>query len=317
MKYLAWIISIGLIAAVAAVSSGCGGSDDRIGGAAASSTVTAEPAEPQTPQVASNGGGTPAGGGTTPGGTTDGGSEGTGGPGTFAGRITVTGGLPQLPPIINPGDIKPADAAVCKAPSIRNESLLVQDGGLANVFIYLDKAPRGADIPEPEEQQVIFDQKDCVFVPHALSVQIGQTVQVLNDDAVAHNTHTFPLRNKPFNSVVKVNDRVGVPLIYDKSEKLPLEVKCDFHPWMRAYHLPLEHPFVAVTDANGEFRIENLPAGSYKFIIWHERKGYLDRGYRVTIKGGDEVNEEISYGAEEFASFDGPRPRTVTIAGLK
>ena len=44
-------------------------------------------------------------------------------------------------------------------------------------------------------------------------------------------------------------------------------------PEMRGYILVLQNPFFAVTDKEGNFRIDGLPAGSYQLKVWHERGG--------------------------------------------
>ena len=109
----------------------------------------------------------------------------------------------------------------------------------------------------------------------------------MNDDAAAHNTHTYPKKNRPFNSVVQPNDRGGVSLIYDQYEKEPLSVVCDIHPWMQAYHLPLDHSFAAVSKSDGTFEIRDLPAGKHEFKVWHEVGKMLEKSLVVTIKPGD------------------------------
>ena len=87
---------------------------------------------------------------------------------------------------------------------------------------------------------------------------------------------------------------------YNKAESDPLQVKCDIHSWMVSYHLVLDHPFMAVTDANGEFRIDGLPAGQYDFRIWHETGGLLNKGFEATVTGEDEP-VELKFPADKFA----------------
>ncbi len=78
--------------------------------------------------------------------------------------------------------------------------------------------------------------------------------------------------------------REGVPIKYDQAEFIPTPVNCDLHPHMKAYWLIMDHPYMAVTDAEGKFKIENLPAGKYDFTVWHERVGYIEKAMPVTIK---------------------------------
>ena len=208
-----------------------------------------------------------------------------GGIGSLKGRIALDGNFSPLPPIFAKGAAT-KDPTVCGAEAIPDQSIVVNDGGLANVFIYLEKAPKGA-VSADAAGPLPFDQKNCIFLPHALLVRTKQVVNVLNDDAAAHNTHTYPNKNSQFNSVVQPNDRTGVPMKYAQAEKVPLSVGCDIHPWMQAYHLPLDHSFAAVSGADGTFEIKDLPAGKHEFKVWHEVGKMLEKSLVVTIKPGD------------------------------
>lgn len=205
--------------------------------------------------------------------------------GNLKGKVFFDGNFVPLPNIFEKGGAT-KDPAVCGAEAIPNESILVKDGGLANVFIYLEKAPKGAKSADADSK-VFFDQKNCIFLPHSMLVRTKQTVFVQNDDAAAHNTHTNPQKNAGFNSVVSPNDRVGVPLVYTQAEKQPLSVVCDIHAWMQAYHLPLDHSFAAISNSDGTFEIKDLPAGKHEFKVWHEVGKMLEKSLVVTIKPGE------------------------------
>jgi plastocyanin len=211
--------------------------------------------------------------------------------GTITGQVVLKGDVPE-PVLLHAKGATIKDAAVCAAKDTYNDDLVVDADtkGIANVFVYLPKAPKDihpeAGKPDPK---VIFDQEHCHFSPHALVVQAGQTVEVLNSDPIAHNTHTYPLRNQAVNILVAPNTAAGAGVDVPTStrESLPHQVKCDYHPWMMAYWLVLDHPYAAATDAKGNFTIKNLPAGKHEFRVWHERAGYLDRKYTVTVTAGD------------------------------
>lgn len=227
-----------------------------------------------------------------------------GGPGTLTGRVVFKGTAPGVKVLYAKGKA-PKESDICSASGdILVEDLLIgSDNGIANVFIYLDKAPAGFKATAPSEP-VKFDQKNCVFTTHAMICQVGQPVKLLNDDGLVHNTHTFPNKNDQFNSTIKAKDRDGVDFAYKKAEKTPLQVKCDFHAWMIAFHLPLDHPFGAVTDKDGNFKIENLPSGEYQFKVWHEKAGgnggFLESKYKVSVKGGDPPPVTITADASKF-----------------
>lgn len=228
-----------------------------------------------------------------------------GGAGSFVGRVTLKGAKPTQAVIFEKGK-STKDGSVCAADgAILSEELVVaDDGGIANVFVFLDKAPNGFK-SEKASENLSFDQKSCVFTTHAMVCQVGQLIKVLSDDDIAHNTHTFPGRNDPFNSTIKPKERDGLDLVYKKAEKNPFPVKCDLHSWMIAYHLPLDHPFGAVTGKDGKFEIKNLPAGNHEFRVWHERAeggkgGFLERKLKVSIKGGEQPPIEIAVEASKF-----------------
>lgn len=212
--------------------------------------------------------------------------------GDISGEVVFDGDAPPAALLVKKGE-EVKDAAVCAAEDVPNESLEVNatSKGIKNVFVYLEKAPPGAKIEEPTGE-VMFDQKVCRFLPHCLLMRTKQTVLVLSGDSVAHNTHTSPTRNSQFNSTISPNERKGVPLVYTKAETKPVGVVCDYHPWMKAYHLPLDHSFAALTDENGKFEIKGIPAGTHQFRIWHERGDFLERAYKVTVKVG--ANDPLS-----------------------
>jgi hypothetical protein len=205
--------------------------------------------------------------------------------GTLKGRVEFVGSFSPLPPLFAKGAAT-KDPSICGAEAIPNETIVVKDGGLANVFVYLEKAPKGAAVP-PAGDPVAFDQKTCIFLPHAMIMRTKQPVKVLNDDAAAHNTHTYPRKNTSFNKIVSPKERAGVDLLYDQSEKEPLKVGCDIHAWMEAYHLPLDHSFAAVSADDGSFEIKDLPAGKHEFKVWHEAGKMIEKSLIVTIKPGD------------------------------
>ena len=208
--------------------------------------------------------------------------------GSFSGTVVLDGEAPESAPLVKGGDEGAKDKEVCAVVDVPDESLLVgEDNGIANVFVYLRRAPKGFT-SDPPSDPVTLDQKGCVFLPHVALIRAGQKVLVKSSDAVQHNVHTFPDKNQATNLLINPNDQTGLELTYNRAESDPLQVKCDIHAWMSSYHLVLDHPFMAITDANGKFSIDSLPAGEYEFRVWHERGGLLERAYEATVTGEDE-----------------------------
>lgn len=254
------------------------------GGALVVPEVVVLPADSTGTETGSSGGDTSTGGGTEP--------VSSGGVGTLSGKVVLTGSLPDLPlPLIHGKGAAVKDAVSCSREAVPDERLIVNKdngNGVANVFVYLAKKPKGASGVTLPSDPVVYDQNTCRFTPHCLVVATGQPVKILNNDEVPHNANVTPLRNDQVNQVISPKEREGkLQITYTKAEKIPFAVKCDYHTWMIGYHLPIDHPYAALTDENGEFEIPNLPAGKYEFVVWHEAAGYVHRKFKVEVAGGD------------------------------
>ena len=211
--------------------------------------------------------------------------------GSVSGQFLYDGEAPAPKILVAESDPTAKDSAVCAAHAIQSEELVIdaETKGIANIFIYLLKAPKSVhpDLKQSKVKEVVFDQKGCRFIPHALFVRTDQEVVVKSNDPIAHNTHTIPIRNTASNFLLQPLNRKGERLSYKAAEFLPIPVKCDIHPWMKANWLILDHPYAAITDSNGRFEIVNLPVGIHSFRVWHERVGWVDRKYEVPVTAGN------------------------------
>ena len=195
--------------------------------------------------------------------------------GSIAGRISFEGTPPAPQPIRMNSD------PTCESQSAgaTSEALIVgPEGGLQNVFVYVRDGLGDLAFPIPSTP-ILLDQQGCRYVPHVLGAQVGQTVEVLNSDPTLHNVHAVPTANSEFN--------IGQPLpgmkhthVFSASEVM-VPFKCDVHPWMTAYIGVLDHPFFAVTGADGTFELQGLPPGTYTIEAWHETLG--TRTQSVTV----------------------------------
>jgi len=227
------------------------------------------------------------------------------GTGIFKGTVTFDGKPPSPKVIVTKDDpkVKEEYRAVCAAEEHFSEELLINKeagNGVANVVIYLRKAPEGYKAPPVPKDPVILDQKACHFIPHVLVIRCEQKLIIKSDDPITHNTHITPLRNSGFNQAISPSNRDGVEFVYKKPEGVPIPVTCDFHNWMKAHQLPLDHPFAAVTDENGRFEIRGLPPGKHTFYVWHEIPGYLNNKLAVEIAADKVKEEKLSFTAAQF-----------------
>lgn len=232
--------------------------------------------------------------------------------GHLTGRLVFDGDLPKPVIKIKQGDASVKDPKCCAAKDLIDDTLVVnaKNKGIAHAFVYLKKVSKAQvhpDLVKSKKPTVEFDQKGCQFKPHAMVVRMDQQVVVLSDDPIPHNTHTFPILNEGINFIISGNDRVGVKIPkFNIKEPLPFEVKCDIHGWMSARWLVVDHPYATVTDADGKFKLENLPEGDLQVTIWHERVGYIkdadgNKSFKVTIRSDETTDlDEVAAPAAKF-----------------
>ena len=208
--------------------------------------------------------------------------------GSLAGRVTFEGTPPPAAPLKMASD--PACAAGSEAHPM-DDAVLVKDGALQNVFVYVKEGldpSYSFDVPtEPVE----LDQRGCRYMPRVFGIRAGQPLAVINDDDTLHNVHALPKTNREFNR--------SMPLKGERrtftftTPEVMVRFKCDVHGWMTAYVGVMPHPFFAVTKADGRFDIDGLPPGSYTIEAWHERFG--TRTQQVTLGPGQKASVSFAF----------------------
>ena len=192
----------------------------------------------------------------------------TGAEGSVSGTIAYAGQPPPRAKIDMSAD------AICfqSNKNARAEHVVVTDGRLANVFVYV-KSGAAVDnftfgVPATP---VVVDQSGCRFVPRVVGLQAGQSLAVLNSDPTNHNVHPVPIKNPEWN---QSQPPQGTPIEKRFNQpEIMIPIKCNQHPWMKAWVGVLNHPFFAVSARDGSYRIEGLPPGDYTIAIWHEVLG--------------------------------------------
>ncbi len=147
--------------------------------------------------------------------------------------------------------------------------------------VYVDTIP-GKTFPAPVKPFVI-DQKGLLFQPHIVTVLVGSTVEFLNSDTVAHNV---------FWPAVSGDKKQGHNLgTWPKGEKRAFKfdrpgvvpLLCNVHPEMSGFVVVVPTPYYTETDAAGNYKIADVPDGSYTLSAWHE--GMKVQSKPVTVSG--------------------------------
>ncbi len=208
--------------------------------------------------------------------------------GTITGKVSFTGATPVMKNISM--DATPACARQHSTPPKSEEVALNADGTLKNVFVWVKAGVAERQWPMPSTTPVL-DQHTCVYQPHVLGVMVNQEIEIRNSDPTNHNVHPLPKVNREWNeSQAPKSDpkRKSFP-----REEIMIAVKCNVHPWMRSYIGVVNHPFFAVTGADGAFSIKGLPPGDYTVEAWHEKLGAQEA--KVTVGAKESKTADFNF----------------------
>lgn len=203
----------------------------------------------------------------------------------FAGEVSGTVKLdgPPPPPKMIPLDTDPTCKVLKLKPTPTRHYIVGADNGVANVFVYIKEVPGGKKYDPPADMPVL-DQKGCMYEPYCLGVMVNQKFKIRNSDPLLHNV------NAGYFNFAQTTQGQETIKSFSKPE-VAVKFMCNVHPWMFAFMGVFEHPFFAVTDKDGHYKLpEGLPAGDYTLVAWHPKAG--------------EVTQNITVGADDKKTAD-------------
>ena len=200
-----------------------------------------------------------------------------------AGSVTGTVVLNGVPPRMKPINMaaEPACAKQHSTAPTTQEAMTGKDGALENVVVYLqgDFSKYKFDMPSAP---ATITQKGCLYDPHVVTLETTQQLQVVNADPVTHNIHPLPKDNREWNESQPPG---AAPIDRNFSrQEVAIPVKCNIHPWMKAYIAVFDHPYFAVTGPDGSFDLKNIPPGTYTVTAWHELYGTSQQSVTIGPK---------------------------------
>ena len=207
--------------------------------------------------------------------------------GSIKGVVSFAGSPPEVGTI--PMD---ADANCARAnPEAKAEDVIVNGDKVQYAFVYVkdgtfsdgNKKINSFSFESPSEP-LLLDQAGCMYKPRVIGIQTRQRLLIANSDQTTHNVNVQAAKNEKINP----SQPPGQPPIehsFSQPETL-VPVKCNQHPWMKAYIGVLRHPFFAVTQPDGSFEIKNLPPGEYTIEVWHER--LKTQTQKITVASGEQ-----------------------------
>jgi hypothetical protein len=181
------------------------------------------------------------------------------------------------------------DSALCGA-AIVDSSVQQKGTGLGNVVVWLDGVRKGKVIPL--ERRIELESDHCILIPRVQAALTGGAVNVIaHDDFRQHLRFIAGGETQPRAGVLLGKDEQVIPT------ELPLKapglviVRDADHPWPRAFVAVFDHPYFAVTKPDGSFTIDQVPAGSYTLVVWHERTGRTEQ--KITVGAGQSAKVDV------------------------
>ena len=208
--------------------------------------------------------------------------------GSVHGRVVFQGEAPRRVKLML---VKDAD--VCGHDDQYDQRLIVSnDHGIKNAVVYLTGVKEGKPLSSLGSK-FIFDQRGCRYRPHILLVPVNTPIEVLNDDNILHNLHTFSKKNRPVNmSQPKFRKKMEISFKYPEF----IHARCDIHGWMSGWIIAVDQPYYTITDADGNFSLSDVPPGTYTLNCWQEKLGEQTRP--ITITAGNTIASTFTFNAE-------------------
>lgn len=205
--------------------------------------------------------------------------------GAIAGTVIWTGPVPKLPKLPISKNPEVCDPEGMKTRDLERLVINSDGNGVANTVVFLRGITQGKAMDLPESRMQL-DQKTCRYVPHILIVPAAGTLKIQSEDPVLHTVQMFGVAT---NNIPFPFQHQFIPVTLPRNGVV--ELKCNAgHVWMNANLLVVKHPYYAVTDEHGSYKLSDVPPGEYEIVAWHEgwqvlsEAKVLDVGAQVEVK---------------------------------
>lgn len=158
---------------------------------------------------------------------------------------------------------------------MRRELIRVDEAtdGLEGAAVHLKFDPATTIETDTDFPDLHVTQTDFEFQPAVLAIRSGQRIVFGNDDPANHNVRTTSSNPKNEFNVMATTGHPYEKVFGIEADAIPIQLSCDIHRWMQGWIYVFEHPYYAVTDAQGRFEIPEVPKGRYTLVVEHPAVG--------------------------------------------
>ncbi len=174
---------------------------------------------------------------------------------------------------------------------VPDERLIVSRAGkIKNVLVTIEGITEGKPWPEYHPR---LQNKGGRFLPHFQVARTQTKLEIVNEDPVLHNAHAILVNRTLFNLALPLQGQVINKTLRRSGL---VQVVCDTHDWMNSWISVMDHPYAAITEEGGAYKITNVTPGTYKLTAWHEKLGR--RQVQVSVKAGELTRVNFEFPAE-------------------
>ncbi|MCP4076442.1 MAG: carboxypeptidase regulatory-like domain-containing protein [Gammaproteobacteria bacterium] len=201
--------------------------------------------------------------------------------GSISGKVSFTGKDPS--PLVFKIS---KDNDVCGVGNREIDYVRVNGDALTEVVVYLDKVKQGKAFDDTNKDSKIL-QKGCEFMPYMQIMHNEGNAEIINDDPVLHNIHSYEIIGRAKKTVMNISqpDKGTINKKIKLKRGVGMKIECDAHDFMHGFVFVAKNPYYAKVAEDGTYTIDNIPAGKYKVRAFHGTLG-TQKG-KATLAGGD------------------------------
>lgn len=152
---------------------------------------------------------------------------------------------------------------------------------VTDAVVWLEGVARGK--PMPLVRRYVLESFRCAYRPRVQAAAAGGTLNVRSRDPLELRTR-FTMDGRVLDVVEETDAGQVVPTGKVLADSGLVQVLSQTHSWSRAWIRVFDHPYFAATTRDGTFRIDSIPPGTYRLVVWQPALGVRDTTVTVSAK---------------------------------